>query len=97
VGKVPDHVREQRSRIFEWYGHRMDDCEFTFRQGGPAKTLGEATFRNRVKSHPDVGERWYPEVLASIREEQARAKALRDGAGQSVGIPVAVGKPVEAH
>jgi isopenicillin N synthase-like dioxygenase len=53
VGKVPEHVREQRREIFERYGHRMDDCEFTFRQGGVSRTLGEATFRNRVKSHPD--------------------------------------------
>lgn len=55
-------------------GGRLDDCEFTFRGGGQAKTMGEATFRNRVKSHPDVAERWYPDVLKSVREEEV-AKA----------------------
>ncbi|KLU84016.1 naringenin 3-dioxygenase [Magnaporthiopsis poae ATCC 64411] len=42
-------------------------------QGLEALTAG-ATLRNRVKSHPDVGERWYPEILASIREEQRLSK-----------------------
>jgi len=76
IGKVPEHVVDQRRRVMERYGARLDDCEFTFRKGGVATTLGEATFRNRVKSHPDVGERWYPEVLASVREEQARASQV---------------------
>ncbi|KAH8836977.1 hypothetical protein MCOR07_009688 [Pyricularia oryzae] len=65
---VPEEVREQRRRVLlEGSGQRLDDVEFTFRTGGVAKTLGEATLRNRVKSHPDVGERWYPDILASIR------------------------------
>ena len=100
VGQVPEHVREQRKKIFERYGHRMDDCEFTFRQGGPSKTLGEATFRNRVKSHPDVGERWYPEVLASVREEQREKEREKRGGGGIqglAGVEVPAGKPVEAH
>lgn len=95
VGRVPDHVREQRRRVFERYGHRMDDCEFTFRQGGVSKTLGEATFRNRVKSHPDVAERWYPEVLESVREEQSQK---RSGSPQGVApVEVATVTGVEAH
>jgi hypothetical protein len=36
--------------------------------------LGEATLRNRVKSHPDVGERWYTDILAEIRAEQERER-----------------------
>ncbi|KAK4451773.1 hypothetical protein QBC34DRAFT_347611 [Podospora aff. communis PSN243] len=96
VGKVPERVREQRRRVFERFGHRMDDCEFTFRQGGVSRTLGEATFRNRVKSHPDVGERWYPEVLASVLEEQARAKENKSVA-QGIAPVVAAPQPVEAH
>ncbi|TLS27937.1 hypothetical protein PpBr36_00720 [Pyricularia pennisetigena] len=77
---VPAEVREQRRRVLlEGSGERLDDVEFTFRTGGVAKTLGEATLRNRVKSHPDVGERWYPDILASIREEQRIAG--RQGAG----------------
>jgi isopenicillin N synthase-like dioxygenase len=36
---------------------RKDDVEFTFVKGRWGH-LGEATLMNRVKSHPDVGERW---------------------------------------
>ena len=72
VGEVAAHVREQRRRVLERNGvggGRLDDVEFTFRTGGVAKTLGEATLRNRVKSHPDVGERWYPDILEGLRAE----------------------------
>lgn len=96
VGQVPEHVREQRRRVLEREGGRVDDVEFTFRKGGVATTLGEATLRNRVKSHPDVGERWYPDILASVREEQARLKQTATAAG-GVGIPAASATPVEAH
>ncbi|KAL2125181.1 hypothetical protein VTJ04DRAFT_1546 [Mycothermus thermophilus] len=88
VGKVPEHVREERRRVVERNGGRIDDVEFTFRKGGVATTIGEATFRNRVKSHPDVAERWYPEVLRSVREEQARLAARKnqeEGKGLGVG------------
>lgn len=74
VGAVPEEVKEQRRAVVAAAGGRLDDVEFTFRTGGAAKTLGEATLRNRVKSHPDVGERWFPDILAEIREEQ-RLKA----------------------
>ncbi|KIH91892.1 isopenicillin N synthetase [Sporothrix brasiliensis 5110] len=74
VGAVPEDVKDQRRAVVAAVGGRLDDVEFTFRTGGAAKTLGEATLRNRVKSHPDVGERWYPDILAEIREEQ-RLKA----------------------
>ncbi|KAL2136632.1 hypothetical protein VTI74DRAFT_2661 [Chaetomium olivicolor] len=100
VGKVPEHVREQRRQVLDRNGGRLDDVEFTFRKGGVAKTLGEATLRNRVKSHPDVGERWYPDILASIREEQAKLKQQQGGSGAgqgAVGVPAASAKPVEAH
>ncbi|KAF2813155.1 Clavaminate synthase-like protein [Mytilinidion resinicola] len=50
---------------------RKDDVEFTFVKGRWGH-LGEATLMNRIKSHPDVGERWYPEQLAQIRAQQAR-------------------------
>ncbi|KAH8734907.1 hypothetical protein BGZ61DRAFT_412589 [Ilyonectria robusta] len=96
VGKVPESVREQRQRVIEANGGRVDDVEFTFRGGGVAKTLGEATLRNRVKSHPDVGERWYPDILAAIRVEQTEAKKK---ASAPVGAPVKVPTTaaVEAH
>ncbi|KAK2598588.1 hypothetical protein N8I77_011987 [Diaporthe amygdali] len=75
VGVVPGEVRRLREDVLRANGgRRLDDVEFTFRGGGVARTLGEATLRNRVKSHPDVGERWYPDILAQIREEQAQAR-----------------------
>lgn len=94
VGRVPEGVREQRRRIVERNGGRVDDVEFTFRAGGVARTLGEATLRNRVKSHQDVGERWYPDILAGIREEQARAKKQEDAA---LVVETPPPKAVEAH
>jgi len=51
--EVPEAVRAL-SRV---RGERKDDVEFTFRKGRWGH-LGEATLANRVKSHPDVGERW---------------------------------------
>ena len=53
---------------------RKDDVEFTFVKGKWGH-LGEATLMNRVKSHPDVGERWYPDLLKQIRAQQAVAAA----------------------
>lgn len=100
VGAVPAHVRAQREEVLRRNGGRLDDVEFTFRGGGVATTLGEATLRNRVKSHPDVGERWYPDILASVREEQARARerAAAAAAGKGVeGVPAASATAVEAH
>lgn len=76
VGAVPEAVRAQRRRVLGAQGgRRPDDVEFTFRAGAAARTLGEATLRNRVKSHPDVGARWYPDILRAIRAEQAAAAA----------------------
>ncbi|OAA44506.1 oxidoreductase [Beauveria brongniartii RCEF 3172] len=108
VGEVPNAVREQREEVAARNngggGGRVDDVEFTFRKGGVAKTLGEATLRNRVKSHPDVGERWYPDILRAIRAEQAAAAEQQQQKGgesthqESLGrvssLPVA---KVEAH
>lgn len=96
VGKVPEHLRQQRLQVLESNGGRLDDVEFTFRKGGAARTLGEAVLRNRVKSHPDVGERWYPDILANIREEQARSKQGDVGQGPVEAASASV-KPVEAH
>lgn len=98
VGVVPDEVREQRKQIVEQNGgQRLDDVEFTFRRGGKAKTLGEATLRNRVKSHPDVGERWYPDILKDIREEQRQAAEGSKGAGAGAAATGVAPRAVEAH
>jgi 2OG-Fe(II) oxygenase superfamily len=54
--RVPDDVRALRATAGGGSGRR-DEVEFTFRAGRWGH-LGEATLVNRVKSHPDVGERW---------------------------------------
>lgn len=70
-------MRDERLRQRE--GKTVDDVEFTFTKGR-WKHLGEATLVNRVKSHVDVGERWYPEILAQVSAEQAAAaKAKAEG------------------
>jgi isopenicillin N synthase-like dioxygenase len=78
VGRVPEAVRAMRREVVRRNGGRLDDVEFTFQGGGVARTLGEATLRNRIKSHPDVGERWYPEILAEIRAGQEEERRRRE-------------------
>lgn len=69
---VPETVKNLKKEILEKEGHVVDqNIEMTFVKG-KWKHLGEATLANRVKSHPDVGEKWYPEMLKAIREEQAK-------------------------
>lgn len=67
--EVPEHVKDLKGQAW-----RASDVEFTFAKG-KWNHLGEATLANRVKSHPDVGERWYPDMLQQILQEQARAAA----------------------
>ncbi|KFY44695.1 hypothetical protein V495_03305, partial [Pseudogymnoascus sp. VKM F-4514 (FW-929)] len=92
---IPSELRELRRKVLERNGGRLDDVEFTFKTG-KYKHLGEATLMNRVKSHPDVGERWYPELLAQIREEQARETEEKEGGGVRR-AEEAPAKAVEAH
>jgi isopenicillin N synthase-like dioxygenase len=80
---VPSHVRALRKEILDREGQR-DDVEFTFVKG-KWNHLGEATLFNRVKSHPDVSERWYPELLAQVRRQQ---KADRAAVAQNTVSPV---------
>lgn len=68
--EVPEDVKSLRKAIMDRNGGRQDDVEFTFMKGRWSH-LGEATLMNRIKSHPDVGERWYPDLLKQIREKQA--------------------------
>ena len=102
VGRVPEEVREMRRRVVARNGGRLDDVEFTFKGGSVARTLGEATLRNRIKSHPDVGERWYPDILAEIRadQERERRKAAAPPTPPAEHDPVVnggLGKTVETH
>jgi isopenicillin N synthase-like dioxygenase len=87
---VPAHIRALRKEILGREGRRNDDVEFTFVKG-KFNHHGEATLFNRVKSHPDVSERWYPELLAQVREEQAAEAAQRAAAlTQKTGSPAVV-------
>lgn len=88
---VPLHVRALREEILDREGGRKDDVEFTFVKG-KWNHLGEATLMNRVKSHPDVSERWYPDLLAKVRKQQAadaahardfRPVAVKDAVAQN--------------
>jgi len=54
---VPDDVKALKRDLLAKGGGRRDDVEFTFVKGR-WNSLGEATLMNRIKSHPDVGERW---------------------------------------
>lgn len=74
--QVPPHVRALRADILAQQDGRRDDVEFTFRPGKWSH-LGEATLMNRIKSHPDVGERYYPELLAQIREQAREAGSMQ--------------------
>ena len=66
-------------------GKRVDDVEFTFTKGRWGH-LGEATLVNRVKSHVDVGERWYPDILSQIRKAQAEAQMEAGGQIEQNGV-----------
>lgn len=78
---VPEDVLKIKEELVgKRGGERTDDVEFTFTKGRWAH-LGEATLTNRIRSHPDVGERWYPEILAKVREEQRKAAGEKERRG----------------
>jgi isopenicillin N synthase-like dioxygenase len=80
--EVPESVKALRREILDKRGEKLDDIEFTFIKGMWSK-LGEATLMNRIKSHPDVGEKYYPEQLKQIRAmqaEEAKRVAEKDAA-----------------
>ncbi|KAK5198019.1 hypothetical protein LTR99_009436 [Exophiala xenobiotica] len=97
---VPESVKQLRADILERRGgQRLDDIEFTFIKGMWSR-LGEATLMNRIKSHPDVGERWYPELLKKIRADQAdeAARFAAKEAASSISAPVSAQPPsIQAH
>ncbi|KAL8732796.1 MAG: hypothetical protein Q9181_003834 [Wetmoreana brouardii] len=87
---VPKEIMDMRTALLEKRGvDKRDDVEFTFRKG-KWEHLGEATLVNRIRSHPDVGERWYPKILKRVREEQRLGREPEDprrglnGVGEAV-------------
>ncbi|KAF3079914.1 hypothetical protein TWF569_008163 [Orbilia oligospora] len=90
---VPEAVLALKRQIL---GGSKDSIEFTFKKDR-FKHLGEATLLNRIKSHPDVGEKYYPDLLEMIREREARdaeelerqrqaREELKGSAGQEIGV-----------
>ncbi|KAF1809612.1 Clavaminate synthase-like protein [Eremomyces bilateralis CBS 781.70] len=65
---VPTDVRVLREELRRAQGGRKDDVEFTFQKGRWGH-LGEATLANRVRSHPDVGERWVSGSFLILRTD----------------------------
>lgn len=62
---IPDHIRDlvKDEKV-------KSDAEATFNEMF-ATSIGEGTFVARITSHQDVGQRWYPEVLAkSLKGQQ---------------------------
>jgi isopenicillin N synthase-like dioxygenase len=96
---IPEEVREEKRQFVDRIGgERRDDVEFTFVKGRWC-TLGEATLWNRCKSHPDVAERWYPEILAQIRaqnEKEMAAAANGTPEANRVGVSSSA-RAIEAH
>jgi isopenicillin N synthase-like dioxygenase len=76
---MPEELKKLRDDIARREGRveRGDKVENGFKLGR-WKTLGEATLMNRVKSHPDVGERWYPELLNLVREMEREEQEAKD-------------------
>ncbi|KAI9803613.1 MAG: hypothetical protein M1825_001956 [Sarcosagium campestre] len=71
---VPEEVKALKrsvraAEVERGGGAVKDEADFQFVKGRWGH-LGEATLANRIRSHPDVGERWYPDILAQIRAEQ---------------------------
>ncbi|KAI9728539.1 MAG: hypothetical protein M1834_007677 [Cirrosporium novae-zelandiae] len=64
-GWIPEEVLGLRSQERRGGGDSDGGVEFTFKMGR-WDCLGEATLANRVKSHRDVGEVWYPELLREV-------------------------------
>lgn len=70
--EVPQHVFDLKNEYLrkerekggedEVGGAEGEKVEFTFKKE-QFERLGQATLMNRVKSHPDVGEKWYPDLL----------------------------------
>ena len=66
VENIPNDVTDQiieRDRQHAVWGY---DTGFQFRPDVLKQPVGEAVFKNRIKSHQDVAKRWYPDVLELV-------------------------------
>ncbi|KAI9856398.1 MAG: hypothetical protein M1824_005436 [Vezdaea acicularis] len=103
--EMPSSVLQLKRQLVEQRGGRRDDVEFTFVKGRYTH-LGEATFMNRIKSHPDVAEVWYPDLLRQIRADQEKEseKQKQKTKSENANDPIAPTnddasqpRPVKAH
>lgn len=69
--EIPEQVKRLRREVVK------GDAESSPKPGD-FSLIGEATLVNRVKSHQDVGEKFYPEVLAKIRSQEAASAAVNE-------------------
>ncbi|TGZ83470.1 Clavaminate synthase-like protein [Ascodesmis nigricans] len=75
---VPEDVRRLKKEVLKSSARNEEkEVEMTFRKDLFGR-LGEATLWNRVKSHTDVGERFYPDLLAEVRKKNAELAAASD-------------------
>ncbi|KAI4117530.1 MAG: hypothetical protein LQ345_002256 [Seirophora villosa] len=89
---VPEATMKMKEEIVRKRGgERRDDVEFTFTKGMWAH-LGEATLVNRVRSHPDVGERWYPEILGRLREAERKGVSGEEDGREKRRVNAGAGK-----
>ncbi|RPB04401.1 Clavaminate synthase-like protein [Choiromyces venosus 120613-1] len=87
---VPEEVKALKQEIMRKEGGQKDEVETTFKKGGRFKHLGEATLMNRVKSHPDVGGKYYPDLLKIVREQEKVDKEQsvdKPGSENSLSVP----------
>ncbi|CAN3359520.1 hypothetical protein DICA2_D04742 [Diutina catenulata] len=63
--RVIDKTAQRDARHAEW-GY---DTGFQFRPDVSKRPVGDAVFKNRIKSHQDVAARWYPQILKQVLSE----------------------------
>ncbi|KAK6203092.1 naringenin 3-dioxygenase [Scheffersomyces amazonensis] len=59
-------LKNKRDKRIEKWGV---DVGFQYQPDISKHPVGYAVFRNRIKSHQDVANRWYPEILKSVLQE----------------------------
>ncbi|RLV95793.1 putative 2-oxoglutarate-dependent dioxygenase [Spathaspora sp. JA1] len=69
VQNIPQEIinlkDERDKKIKDW----AVDVGFQFKPDVSKQPVGYAVFKNRIKSHQDVAQRWYPEILKEVLQE----------------------------
>lgn len=64
--EIPEEIQEEADNRDS--RRAKEDISFQFPQAS-SKPLGYSIFLNRIKSHPKVGARWYPETLKYVQSQ----------------------------